>query len=494
MKITFNLLVFIIFAFFNFTNVLSENYSKEIEISSRIGFEINTESKIYFNFFTKIENFISAKLLKQNDSVIYFKIEKNFKNNTLYDTLYLTTADHSNLRKIIDNYEYIISESDIDNPFNIQWNNTLLKILQPRIRYDNIHNEIKFSHKDHSIIEGDLIWADSSFIIVGPTNTKFDWKDVTNQFKIYHYSEIEKFIKPGNKEFMGRKDIYHLNLLYLQKLSSFIETFGEAEYLQVPEFSKLIKTKQKIFNTKQSDYSINLEDIILSRQKQFILSFDVSFNSITQNLSPDVKLLGVSKYYSNGWETKTDVLTKFQFPGLQTPLPGIMIEYKLSDHLYLGAGINFLQTDFKYSSEQPSGVDSKGTTFILCIDYTKNYQNPFSFDFFSNFEISYKFGAIYGNLNNELLINTIYGNEIFTSFWNKVKYDHSIFGALLDLKFSYFITNYISIDVNLLANIIAPVKINSWQYIIDDYHKLMIEEDIINYSCAGIKFGFGVRI
>ena len=42
--------------------------------------------------------------------------------------------------------------------------------------------------------------------------------------------------------------------------------------------------------------------------------------------------------------------------GLQTVLPGIMAEYKISDHLNIGAGFNFYRTEFQYSKQHPSGA------------------------------------------------------------------------------------------------------------------------------------------
>ena len=45
------------------------------------------------------------------------------------------------------------------------------------MRYFNERNEIKIMLQDNSFVQGNLIWADSSYIIIDPTNIKFDWKN-----------------------------------------------------------------------------------------------------------------------------------------------------------------------------------------------------------------------------------------------------------------------------------------------------------------------------
>ena len=500
MLIKFSIVTFLFLISLN--QLFSDHGNKEIEISERIGFELKPDIKLYFNFFPLTENFKTGKLYKLNDSLMFFKIERIISNNIINDTLFLTTKDYINLKKILENYEYILGDGETDNPFGIIWSKALLKILQPRMRYYDDHNEIKFVLQDNSLIIGDLVWADSSLIIVTLTNTKFDWKDEFTNYKIYHYSEIVKFVSPGNKDFMGRKDIYLLNLEYLQKLSSFQETDEVGNYIKVPELTGLVQIKQSNFtviNEDKKENQLNLNELILSKQQKFIISINKSLGAINPMKLPEIALKNYSEHYDSnpinpGWYTLVDVFDKVTIPEMKTTIPEILLEYKISDHLNIGTGINLYETNFKYTPSLQLAMNMKGMTMLLFLNYTKKNHNLYSFDFYDNFEFSYVFGAILGNFNNEIAVTTIIDGELFTNVKNKLKYDNTVYGAFLELKLSYFITDFLTFDVCSIINIMTPTKTDNWTHKYNDYNVLMIEETSFYYSSVGIKCGLGVRL
>ena len=143
-------------------------------------------------------------------------------------------------------------------------------------------------------------------------------------YKVYHYSEITLFNYskipilniPGSTKFMGRKDIYIMNLSYLQNLSSFIETDESSLYFSVPELKRLLQIKQTSFKEYKPDFNENKPDnfpdfdkLILSEQKNFIISVDMSLPSINPIFYPNIALKGNARYYDQtpsnlGWYIK----------------------------------------------------------------------------------------------------------------------------------------------------------------------------------------------
>lgn len=479
-----------------FTISISKTFSQSnIEIHPRIGNEITKELKDYFCLFPYINEFKSAKLYQLNDTNYYFVIEKEI-NEKKIDTLKFNSKTFSEFRKIIEKYEYIyLDKSDI-NSFEISWNVELLKIIDPRMQYYNDKNKITILNQNNNIVEGNLIWADESVIILQDTIKTFNWRD--KNYKVFHYTQIKELLSPKDCEFLGSQTIYLLNLKYLQDLSEFFEINENKVYSKVPEFQNIIsQTLQNYENTKTKE-DLNLNDLILSREKKLIIGIDFSISSLFQNIFEDIKLNGISKTYNNsnpnpGWVNTESNISTFKWIGLKTSLPALVIEYKIADNINLGLGINYFDNEFLYSKSEPNGISNTGYTVNLMCGYTK-YHNEFSTAFIDKFETSYRIGIIYGTFDNKIHINTLYDGIRYTNINELIYNSHSIFGLCLESRISYFITDYLTIDSRILINFISPVKIENWSKELDQYHQLIIKEGNFSYTGIGLRFGLGYRI
>jgi hypothetical protein len=457
---------------------LADDNIDEIEISKRIGMEIEPVHKEYFNLFPNIKSFKSAKLYKINDSIVQFEIASTPDGKIKYDTLPFLKSTHSILEKLIENYEYIVEFENKGQIFEIIWSSELLKIVTPKLNFNDYRNAFKFKMSDNTIISGDLMWADSSFLVLAPDNSQFNWKDVEIQYKVYHFSEISSVLIPGKREFLGREDIYLLNLNYFQELSSFIEINLDNEYIVVPEINNLISEKKKSLKYEKPVQFNSIEELISLRQRDYTFVIEIGSNVLYENFSNFILLQNF----------QGETLLEIPWKGLKTNYPSIIFEYPIVGKLNFGTGLNYISDDFSYSPAQRSGIISKGFTVTTYLNYTPNYRNIFDFDFASNFEISYKIGTIIGLFSNQIVINEYLNTQIYTNF-DELNFQDIIFGGSAGIKLAYFITEKLSLNLQGLCNFVLPVKIEDWNHRI-----IYLKDQNFNYTGVGVIFGLGFKL
>src|SRR5690606_16166502 len=108
--------------------------------------------------------------------------------------------------------------------------------------------------------------------------------------------------------------------------------------------------------------------------------------------------------------------------------------------------------------------------------------------FMNNFEVSYKIGAVFGILSNQIIINKYIDGQLYTNF-EELKFDNFIFGGFASIKVSYFITDRFTIDLEGFSNLILPVKIENW-----NYKAIYLKDASFKYSGFGFRLAFGYRL
>jgi len=468
------------FILINFTviNISANENRTAIEITKRIGYEINPIHKNYFKLFPDIEYFKSAKLYQINEFFLQFELISLIDDELKYDTLKINKSVYENLKKIIDDYENIIDPGKEDEIYEIKWTSELLKIIRPELNISRNRSKIKFQTVNNDIVEGYLMWVDSSYVIMAPSDAKFRWYDVERNYKIYHFSEINKILKPGTREYLGREDIYLLNLKYFQNNSAFVEINYNDEYIVVPEFEKLLSEKEKTFHYEKSNHLYSIDELNSQKRKNYTVGIEIGNKNSYINTSKYVMLTIENEYIKQqiAWE------------GLKYDYPALFLEFSIFHNLRFGTSFNYYLNEFRYSKEQRSGINSKGYTLTIYLNYTPLTRNIYDFNLINDFEFSYKIGTIFGQFTNQIIINEFIDSQLYTNF-EELNFNDFIFGGFAGVKASYFITNQFSIDLEGYGNLILPVKIENW-----NYRGISLVDESFDYSGLGFRLGFSYRI
>ena len=246
----FILLLPLIFIFNSF--VLAQG--NILQISERIGNEIDSTTRVYFGLFSKVKNYKKAYLEKQNEQ-LRFVIECDSAGKSSVEYLNINQQLFDDYKYWINNFEMIAQPDYTDKH---EYDSTFFKNCRVTGYYSNKNKkQINITLMDSSKITGQLLYANDNFLVLYLSNENYSWEIRKEYIKCIYYREILKIEEFNYDLIGGHHDLYLQNK---PEFNSYISYVGNESSLPLlaPEIKQLIISSQKESQSKKYPEQIEI--------------------------------------------------------------------------------------------------------------------------------------------------------------------------------------------------------------------------------------------
>ena len=483
-------------------NLNSQNNSGRFEISPRVGNEISPDEKLYFNLFPKIKNFKSAKsfINDRGEKCIVVKYDSSNAEYTVNFTINEESAE--NLRNAIEKFEQLYVGYELNKEIGIKWDSIIHKFISPAFRYNSVNKDIiQFKTLKGELVNGIILTSDSTYLIITPLNYKYDWKTVKDNCKYYHYSEIDEITEPFSLKLIGNKELFQNNYSYFLESESFMKYVGSERIPLAPELESIVSINKNVYKDYKDSSQQQLTIIKSNKNKNFHINFGYSFPfNINQKIF-------FSLYYNhihwveNGifggyWAGDVNLISMIGCKMNDNLDPSISFEYKILDDFNIGFMYRNYKSDYLPNAilypNKELEINTNGNIYSIYTSYIQKHHDVFSYKLIDKIDLNYLIGF--------LLIESQYKVKInFNSYYEFDNRDEPIIvnsntiGAIVALNLYFYFTNYLSLNSNFYAYLLADDKFKYWEYEFSDKDKIFVKETNIYFSDFGVCFGLGLH-
>jgi hypothetical protein len=453
--------------------------AREFEISPRVGSEIDINEKGYFNLFPMVNSFKKAVFYEKSITDRFVVISSDSAGIERTDTLVVSDKAQKNLGIMFDYYEHLYVDDKPNEIIGIEWESIIRTFVFPAIRYDAGSGEIiSFRDTDSNLIEGRIIYSDSSYFMLCPVDYLFDWQTDERIYRVFHYSDINELIKPKHFFIRSRESVFRKNLDIFFNDICFARYFNNKPIPPAPEITRKMEKAKKVITIKPPRKVIDFEDNI--DKYMTLLGFHIyagisayriygQENTITYNRNK-------WKYNDEGkiiWYPISSVEKKY--PSLENIVANAGLEYSISNFLRLTIDINYYITNS--INRNTTGLKSVGYCPSANIKYVyKNYDSTLN-SIWNSLEMAVSLGINYNYFESELYIYQTEFGFTFNTGNLPLKFTYDNITPIVSLDFDYYFSYYFSVDLGLYANI-RPVSEN-----------IVIGDRVFNKENYNIKLG-----
>ncbi|TAL70769.1 MAG: hypothetical protein EPN82_01360 [Bacteroidetes bacterium] len=480
----------------------AQNNFREFEISPRVGNEISSDEKIYFNLFPKIKNFKSAKSFINDSEEKYFEIKYDSSNITKTIKYFINDDDSKNLKKSIEEYEKIYKGYELNDKTGIVWDSIIHKLIMPVFRY-NSENKDTFIFRTikGEKVKGTILVADSIYLVLAPEKYLYDWNTAKNICIFYHYSEIEELIEPIGIKLIGNKELFQKNLLFFIEKSSFLKMIGNEIIPLAPEIETLVINSQNIYKNyidstlpKMTNMRTNMQ---YDSHIKLGYSYPFNINEKTLFSLKYDKIYWVDRGIFGGyWAGKIDAISEINCNMIDNWNPLISFDYKIFQDFNIGLIYKTYKSVYhpeqKIIENKILEVNTDGNIYSIYTSYIQKHHDLLSYKFIDKFELNYLIGFLLIKSDNNLKIN-YNGYYKFENRDEPIKFKNTAIGALVSLNTYYYFTEYFTLNSELYAYLLTNEKLYYWEYEFSSTDKIFMNETDIYYADFGINISLGVH-
>ena len=458
-----------------------------IQISERIGSEIDSTTRVYFGLFSKVKNYKRAYLEKQNEQ-LRFVIECDSAGKSSVEYLNINQQLFDDYKYWIDNFE-VITQPEYADKHN--YDSTFFKNCRVTGYYSNKNKKkINVTLMDSSKITGQLLYADDDFLVLYQSNENYSWKIRNEYLKCIYYRELLSVEEFDYDLIGGHHDLYLENK---SDFNSYISYVGNESSLPLlaPEIKQLIISSQKESQSKKYPDQIAILKIseyyklkvetkkANNKSSTMIFSFGSGFINLekqitykmTKNFRPTqkyiVKIPNVYYFYADAlMNFDSTVNASFSYQNILSTNTSGPILNRFSANCF-GVNIHFL--------------DISGS--LLKKEFSSLLSLIFGFEiYFMNYSVNWK----------EAFIKDELGDYNLSSTKNVSSLNPVVYEFLLGSKYNFKIVKGLIGSISAAASYIPNFgKMNLDLQIYGRTYKL--DSDLSNFSHFGynIKFGLG---
>ena len=229
--------IFFLFIILTSGLLYSQNDLTEVELSPRIGSEMDLYERNYFRVFMKVDSFQIAHFYKNTTGNYLVKITYGDSKNPKDTIINLLPDVFTGLKFYIENYEiktYIESGK-------VTLSDSLWNIVKPSTKY--FKNQVSWMDRDKITYRKDLLYIDSLFFVVWDGEGYYDWREIDKNIKIIFYNQVMSI----SSHFVGGNLFkYKQYLDVIRGLLSFIDSFDDG-YFYPKELLDYISTNIEKF-------------------------------------------------------------------------------------------------------------------------------------------------------------------------------------------------------------------------------------------------------
>ena len=467
----------------------SNNFDSDKAVLPRIGEHISKNERDYFRLFPKIENFKSADVSLNQTGEYVFAVHYDSSGQSKSRSYFLSEDIFEQLSFAIDNYEYIFDKDNGTEKIKIDWTGLIDTIIKPEFRYYSERNgKTSLVTVNGKEISGSLLWYDSTYILIDPAFSEFNWHDSDKDILVFHYSEILSIIEPYYLEIQGNGAVYKEITGSFEEKSRFLSTLGSKHVPPPPEYYQLLITKKDTFQITEFDDPEISENIIRNQASDYHITIEI----VPFVWTYDIELISLILRRSEEWGymAGSRLVTQFQFQAMKEYAPGITFEKNISDHLRLGVSWS------RYTTGKIGynlfNVKSIGNSYSLHLSYSPSAHKPLAISFKDRIHAKYFAGLLITDYFRRFYLS--FGEEnINEEYEEELKIEEIIIGAYAGIDLDYYITEILSFNTKVYVNIHKPVKFEEFILPIGNYRYLVIPDTKLYYAGLGIKFGLGIH-
>ena len=180
--------------------VYSQDNIVPYQLSKRTGDEIDRQERDYFYLFPNIKDFEMAKAYRLSNYSIKIEIQQTKQSGKPDTMLIITMPESQGLANYLTDFEQIFNQYKVVQLHNI--NSELINLFVARQKFNWLlkkHKKREFDQfividLDSSQYSGTVLYANDSLVVLWNDTSFYDWRKISENLKIFHYSEIDKII------------------------------------------------------------------------------------------------------------------------------------------------------------------------------------------------------------------------------------------------------------------------------------------------------------
>jgi hypothetical protein len=159
--------------------------AQEIFFSNRVGIELDSSERRYFNFFPDIQNFVSARASRGGDTVVNFIIDRD---GGLGETTVSTSMRIvGELRRYIDHYEKLYTGDTLQ----LDWTGVGM-IVHPSMPFRDDAAVLNVLTRSGEHIRGPVLHANDNSLVIATSKSTQPAEVIAGSFRIINVLEIER--------------------------------------------------------------------------------------------------------------------------------------------------------------------------------------------------------------------------------------------------------------------------------------------------------------
>lgn len=379
----------------------------ENKFTDRIGFEIDSVERSYFNFFPSVRGFRSAEYIALSADSGSFKVNYDNPDTSGQKVYHVGKHQIAFLYQFINQYETIDEDFYERNKFfeKFDFNKFSYEVIDMKFYFNQV-NEYRVGLFNGETKDGILIWCDSLNIVIcniAPDKEPFTWNDLSN-LEIIDLKDIKYINSFLPSAIYGQSELWN----------KWVETHAVKSLLykeiggHPAEFVEYLKNNSSLIQKVPVEVTIDME-LLNSFFSGFFFQIDAGVRMTDANPKFNYFIWRDSKNEEWKWTTNKLVVKE----ATRYMISPLAIGYRLNRDYSIKTRLSILSSysnlDYNYLSYQVKNIDFSVQRYIFSRGVSE-------LDAFGDFEAGISVGMGIGLIGTKYEIDSfpiVYSNETY---------------------------------------------------------------------------------